>query len=165
MKGWGDDFDFDFGGAAEVEGTAPGSIAVIEYSAISGTAVGASERRRRHPWVITARDERQDAEAPSSISVIYYSGISRRAVGEGTATRSSATVRSSYISSKATGQKVFVVSGRPFGDAKATGTITEISVSASKGPAGTRLDNDLLMSDAEAVVDPVVVDNDLLMAA
>lgn len=164
MRGWGDDFGFDFGGAAEVEGTAPSSIAVVEYSAISGAAVGAV-RRRRHPWVIRARDERQDATAPSSISVIYYSGISGQAVGEGTARGSSAAVRSSCISSKATGQKVFVVSGRPFGDAKATGTITEISVSASKGQVGTRFDNDLLISDAEPVVDTIEVDNDLLMAA
>lgn len=182
MKGFGDDFGFDFGGTVEVEGIAPGSLSVVVYVSTDGLAFGDApgsltvisyssidgeasvvRRRRRRMWPI--EEFRQDAEAPGSTATITYVSISGKAVGNGSAAGSIRTVVVEQISGKAAGQKVFVVSGKAIGDAKAPGAISEISVSAVSGSIASRLDNDFLMSDAEPTVHPVDVDNDLLLAA
>ncbi len=156
IKGFDDQFDFDFDGAAE-DTVAAGNLVVIDYEGISGLV---RRRRRRFRFI---EETIQNAEASGSLGVIGYSSSSGKATAEGRATSSITQFLSFSSSGKTTGKKVSVVSGKVFGDAVASGTTTLMSVSCSSGDHSTRFDNDFLMS--ETIVHPVDVDNDLLLAA
>ena len=146
--------------AGDTDAIAPGSTDTIGFTEIRGDVTGAGVRpvrRRRRAFFIS-----EDGQAPGSEDTIYYSFADGKAVGNAIAAGSKADISTEFISGRAIGQKIFVVSGTVFGNAKAPGSITVIGVSAVES-SGTRTDNDFILSDH--VIDPVTVDNDLLEAA
>lgn len=159
MRGFDLNFDFDFDGG-EGHAVADGSVVEIQVTSIAGTAIGTAVRRRRRRPIFF---EVVHAEAPGSDARIDYIALSGEANGNAIAGSSSVVLKTEFSSGKATGQKVSLVSGKAFGDAVAKGSIVEISVSAVSDVVDFRADNDFLMKDS--VVDPVTIDNDLLMAA
>jgi hypothetical protein len=180
LKGFGDGFGTHFGRAwSDVEAAGdtdtilyltvdgevttsevvPGTVALIEYTEIAGAATGNQiHRRRRRAFFF----DEIDVQVPGSEDTIRYIGVSGKATGNAIVEGSKAQVQSEFVQGPVKGQKVSVVSGKAIGDAVVKGSISVISVSVV---SGDRFDNDFLMTNAEPVVDPIVVDNDLMMAA
>lgn len=119
-----------------------------------GDVIRAGVRHNRRRPIISSQDD----EAPVFEDIIDYYSVDGKATGDAVTTGSKTHLKTKIISGRTIGQKVFVVSGTVFGNATASGSITTVGVNLFES-SGSRIDNDFVLTDA--VICPVVVDNDL----
>lgn len=156
------DFDFDFDGTQDAgaqDGEAVGQTLVVQASIEPGVAVGRGFAGWWYPPIAV-----QAATAGGAVLTVRVILIPGRATATAVGTAVGKATLSSFelIPGAAKGQVVSLIAGRAVGDALAEGSVASLCIT-NKTDLHIMRDNEFLLTSDD--VDPIVCDNDLLLAA